>query len=127
MLGFSNDEKNHNKNEVAEDVKKEIESLKSDVEKIKRHEEISKTAIENQVFMERLKKKFIEDFEKSKDDWGHHTEVALEMMLWLKENLPFNEQEKDKIFPKKPETTAPLTKEKKKKIKQWFRWHKKEK
>lgn len=127
MLGFSNDKENHYKNKGIEDVKKEIESLKCDVESIKRHEEILKTTIVNQVFIERLKKKFIEDFEKSKDDWGHHTGVALEMMLWLKENLPFSEQEKDKIFPKKTEITVPLTKEEKKKRKHWFRWHKKEK
>lgn len=120
MLGFGNDKENYNKNKEAEDVKKEME-------RIKRHEEILKTATENQKFIESLKKKFIEDFEKSKDNWGHHTGVALEMMLWLKENLPFSEQEKDKIFPKKPETTSPLTKEEKKKRRHWFRWHKKEK
>lgn len=126
MLGFGNGEENHKKTKEVENVKEEIESLKNDVEKIKRHEEISKTAIENQVFIERLKKKFIEDFEKTRGDWGDHTYVALEMMFWLKENLPFTEQEKNKIFPKKPEETLPLTKEEKKKRKRWFRWHKKE-
>lgn len=77
------------------------------------------------LLIDKIKSKYLELFISSKTDWGKRIPVALEFFDWLKDFLPFTDDEKNQIFGnKKTEKINILTREEKKKRSRWFKWRK---
>lgn len=70
-------------------------------------------------FITELKKKFLDIHKKSREDWKIRTSLSLDLFEWLKDRLPWTEEEKKILSPQTKDEM--LSQEEKRKHRRWYK------